>query len=83
MCAVNPFVVGFDDNMVHPLFIVSKVSSRWRQNMLDNMLNNYCIVVSTLGALQRIFFSKNPRLLWKWVSGSKSHSEFFWKSVPK
>ena len=22
------------------------------------------------------FFSKNPRLLWKWVGGSRSHSEF-------
>ena len=21
--------------------------------------------------------SKNPRLLWKWVGGSKSHSDFF------
>ena len=24
-----------------------------------------------------IFFSKNPRLLWKWVGGSRSHSGFF------
>ena len=22
--------------------------------------------------------SKNLRLLWKWVGGSRSHSEFFW-----
>ena len=31
---------------------------------------------TALGAVQR-FFSKNPRLLWKWVGGSMSHSEFF------
>ena len=29
-----------------------------------------------LGALQRIFSSKNPSLLWKWVGGPRSHSEF-------
>ena len=27
------------------------------------------------GAVQRIFL--NPKLLWKWVGGSRSHSEFF------
>ena len=30
---------------------------------------------SQLGALQRKKTSKNPRLLWKWVGGSRSHSE--------
>ena len=31
-----------------------------------------------------IFKEKNSRLLWKWVGGSRSHSEFFvWKIVPK
>ena len=30
-----------------------------------------------LGALQRKENSKNPRLLWKWMGGSRSHSEFF------
>ena len=30
-----------------------------------------------LGVLQRRKNSKNPRLLWKWVGGSSSHSEFF------
>ena len=24
--------------------------------------------------------SKNPRLLWKWVGGSRFHSNFFFKS---
>ena len=38
----------------------------------------------SLGAVQRIFFPKNPRILWKWVGGSRSHSEFFWwKIIPK
>ena len=31
--------------------------------------------------------SKTPRLIWKWVGGSRSHSEFFWgksyKNSPK
>ena len=28
--------------------------------------------------------SKNQSLLWKWVGGSRSHSEFFfWKFIPK
>ena len=37
------------------------------------------------GALQIIFFIENPRLLWKWVRGSRSHFEFVfvWKIVPK
>ena len=30
-----------------------------------------------LRALQRIFPPKNPSLLWKWVGGSRSHSDFF------
>ena len=31
------------------------------------------------GAVQRKKkFKKNPRLLWKWVGGSRSHSELFW-----
>ena len=29
-----------------------------------------------VGALQIHFFSKNPRLLWQWVGGSRFHSEF-------
>ena len=30
------------------------------------------------------FFSKNPRLLWKWVGGSRSHSDFFFfENCPK
>ena len=29
-----------------------------------------------LGALQRKQIPKNPRLLWKWVGGSRSHSDF-------
>ena len=29
------------------------------------------------------FFLKNPSLLWKWVGGSRSHSEFFWNIIPK
>ena len=33
-----------------------------------------------LGALQRRKNSTNPRLLWKWVGGYRSHSEFFGKS---
>ena len=37
-----------------------------------------------LGALQRKKNCKNPRLLWKWVGGSRSHSDFFGgKIVPK
>ena len=34
-------------------------------------------------ALQRIFFSKNPRLLWKWVGGSRSLGIFSLKNHPK
>ena len=30
-----------------------------------------CVVV--LGALRRIFFSKNPKQNWNWVGGSRSH----------
>ena len=35
------------------------------------------IKTKNLGALQRNKNSKSPRLLWKWVGGSRSHSEFF------
>ena len=31
----------------------------------------------TVRGFAKNFFSKNPRLLWKWVGGSRSHSEFF------
>ena len=30
-----------------------------------------------LRGFAKIFFSKHPRLLWKCVGGSRSHSEFF------
>ena len=33
-------------------------------------------VASHLWDLQRLFPPKNSRLLWKWVGGSRSHSEF-------
>ena len=36
-----------------------------------------------LGAVQRKKNSKNPRILWKWVGGSGSHSDFFWKIITK
>ena len=39
--------------------------------------NMISIICKHIGALQRIFFSKNPILLWKWVGGSRSPSEFF------
>ena len=40
--------------------------------------------IISYGALQRIFFIENPRLLWKWVGGSRSHLDFLWKKiVPK
>ena len=77
MCAVNPFVVGSDDNMVHRLFIVSKVSSRWHHNMLDNMLNN-CIVVSTWG-FARIFFPKIRDYYGSGWVGSSLTLDFFGK----
>ena len=41
--------------------------------------------VNVKGLCKEKKFQKNPRLLWKWVGGSRSHSEFFylWKIVPK
>ena len=29
------------------------------------------------GLCKEIFFSKNPRFLWTWVGGSRSHSDLF------
>ena len=46
-------------------------------SIIDDKRTVYFCVVSELGALQRKKNSKNPRLLWKWVGGSRSHSEFF------
>ena len=56
------------------------------------------IIITYLGALQRKKNSENPILLWKWVRGSRSHSDFcfvgkssqnsskpvliFWSSIP-
>ena len=37
---------------------------------------NLCTSGSLLGAVQRRKNSKNPRILWKWVGGSMSRSEF-------
>ena len=44
-----------------------------------NLWKRYFIpsAILILNARLGIFFSKNPRLLWKWVGGSRSHSEFF------
>ena len=40
-------------------------------------------LTTLIGALQRIFFSKNSSFLWKWVDGFRSHSElFFWTNHP-
>ena len=40
--------------------------------------------VSHLRGCAKNFFSQNPRLLWKWVGGSRSHLEFlFFENHPK
>ena len=50
----------------------------------DRQSGEFIVSLCTfLGALQRNFFSKNPRLLWKWMSGSRSNADFFWKIIPK
>ena len=43
------------------------------------------ILDTWLGAVQRNSSAKNPRLLWKWVGGSRSHSDFvlFFENHPK
>ena len=40
----------------------------------------YFFIAQDLGAVQRKKNSNNPRLLRKWVGGSRSHSAFFFKS---
>ena len=35
------------------------------------------IIINSYGLCKEIFFLKNPRLLWKWVGGSRCHSEIF------
>ena len=39
-------------------------------------------LVLSKGLCKSSFFLQKPRLLWKWVNGSRSHSEFFvWKII--
>ena len=40
-------------------------------------LKHLVVQSDLLRGFPKNFFSKNPRLLWKWVGGSRSHSEFF------
>ena len=39
--------------------------------------------VDALRGCAKNFVSKNPRLLWKWVGGFRSHSEFFLENRSK
>ena len=38
---------------------------------------NQCSISNSHICKELFFFYKNPRLLWKWVGGSSSHSDFF------
>ena len=44
---------------------------------MSNLYKDNTSYAHFLGALQRKKKSKNLRLLWKWVDGSRSHSDFF------
>ena len=66
--------------------IISCSSNQQRSSQIVYVSPATCLVKEltiVLGALQIKNFSKNPRLLWKWVGGSRSHSEFFFENHPK
>ena len=44
---------------------------------------NFFNFAKPLRGFANYFFPKNPSLLWKWVGGSRSHSEFFLENLPE
>ena len=41
------------------------------------IMQSYMLYVGPKGLCKEFSLSENPRLLWKWVGGSRSHSELF------
>ena len=57
---------------------VRKINSNLSCGFCGPIIRNYEEGHSNANLVLRGFAKKkNPRLLWKWVGGSRSHSEFF------
>ena len=52
-------------------------SRKWVGSDRSCNITRVFMMVSHDKGLCKVFFSKNPSLLRKWVGGSRSHSEFF------